>query len=79
MSESRTRAAIKKRLLDLQTKGAVTTKNEPVSFAAIGRTCDPPVSRVAVSQTAAGVIKCARIREAIERELQQPCWVRRKS
>jgi len=79
MSTPQTRAAIKKRLLDLQTKGAVTSRKEPISFAAIGRTCDPPVSRVAVSQTAAGLIKCERIREAIERELQQPFWVRRRS
>jgi len=73
-----TRAAIRKRLLDLQMRGAVTSRGEPVNFASIARTLDPPVSRNAVGMTAAGKIKCGRIREAIERELRRPYWIRRE-
>lgn len=78
MRARETRAAIKKRLLDLQMRGTVASNGEPISFAAIARTLDPPVSRNAVGMTAAGKIKCGRIREAIERELGQPYWIRRE-
>jgi len=70
-----TRAAIKKRLLQLQLAGTQTSKGEPLSFASIARTIN--VTKEAVSQTARGRIKSAKLRHAIERELRQPFWVRR--
>ncbi len=70
-----TRAAIRRRLVDLQIRGKRASNGELLTLAAIGRTLDPPVSRNAVSMTASGRIKSPRIRRAIERELGTPFWV----
>ena len=69
--------SIRKRIVDLQDREAKTSKGEPVSYAAIGRTLDPPVSRVAVLLVVKGKSESERIKRAIERELGQPYWVRR--
>lgn len=75
--DKQTRAAIRRRMFDLQERGVRTSKGEPLSFAAIGRTCEPRVSRAAVCLVAAGCRRTERIRLAIERELAQPFWVHR--
>ena len=73
------RRAIRMRAFDLRERGIKTSKGELMSFAAIGRTLDPPVSREAVSQVAKGIIGAQRIRDAVERELGQPYWIKRKA
>jgi hypothetical protein len=70
-------ADIKKRLIDLQTRGERTSKGEPISLAAIGRTLDPPVQRQAVYLVIQGKAESRRIKEAVERELGSPYWIRR--
>ncbi len=76
MTKLQTRRAIRDRVIELQDQGIKTSGNEDMSLAAIGRTLDPPVSRAAVSQLAKGLTANPRIREAIERELGQPFWMK---
>ena len=71
-------ARIRDRIFRLRQKGHATSKGEPMSFAAIARTLDPPVTRVTVSLVADGKTVSERIRRAIERELGECYWVRRK-
>ena len=59
-------------------KGITTSKGERMSYAAIARAMDPPRSRVAVYRTAEGDLNSQLVREAIERELGRPFWVRRQ-
>lgn len=68
---------IRKRIIDLQAKGARTSKGEKVSFASIGRTLDPPVTRTAVSLVVDGKAESKRIKRAIERELGKVFWIRK--
>ena len=70
--KKQTHYAIKRRMLELESQGHQT------SFAAIGRTLDPPVSREAVFQVAKGIRANQRIRDAIERELGQPYWIKKR-
>ena len=70
--------AIHNRVYELRERGAKTGRGEPMSLAAIGRTLDPPVRRQSVSLVAAGKSESERIKRAIERELGQPYWMRRK-
>ena len=72
------RRAIRYRVFDLRDRGIKTSKGEEISLAAIGRTLDPPVTREAVFQVAKGLADTQRIRDAIERELGQPYWIKRK-
>ena len=51
---------------------------EPMSLAAIARTLDTPVTRVSVHLVVDGKTESQRIKEAIERELGQLYWVRKK-
>ena len=69
---------IRKRVLELRHQGKKTTKGEPISLAAIGRTLDPPVSRISVYNVVDGKVESRRIKDAIERELGRPYWIRRK-
>ena len=68
---------IRKRIVDLRQLGIKTSKGEKMSLAAIGRTLDPPVSRVSVYDVVDSRCESRRIKEAIERELQQAYWIRR--
>jgi len=77
--KNRIRVRIKKRMIDLQSAGKKTNKGESVSEAAIGRACNPPVSRVAVHLTIKGACESSRIREQIESELGETYWLRRKA
>lgn len=70
---------IRKRILDLRNKGKLTSKGERMSLSAIGRTLDPSVHRVSVYQVVEGRVVSERIREAIERELGQPYWIRKRT
>ena len=47
-----------------------------MSLAAVGRTCEPPVSRNAVYNVVDGRRKTERIRRAVERELGEAYWIR---
>ena len=67
---------IRKLVLELNKAGKKSSKGEPMSLAAIGRTLDPPVSKSAVSQVASGHSESARIKEAIERELDRVYWMK---
>jgi hypothetical protein len=58
--------------------GMVTSKGEPMSMAAIGRTLDPPVSRVTVCQVVSGNAESRRVKEAVERELGRPYWIKKE-
>jgi len=77
--KNRIRVRIKKRMIDLQSAGKKTSKGEPISEAAIGRACDPPVSRVAVHCVVKGEKESRRIKERIEQELGETYWLRRKA
>jgi len=67
---------IRKRVIELNKAGSKTTRGEPMSLAAIGRTLDPPVSKVSVSLVASGKAESRRIKEAIERELDRVYWMK---
>jgi len=71
--------AIKKRVVELRARGQKTSKGELISLAAIGRTLDPPVSRVTVYQVINGNSVSRRVKEAVERELGQAYWVRKNA
>lgn len=60
---------IMKRMVELQAMETMTSKGEPISMAAIGRTLDPPVSRVTVRGVISGE-PGERVRRAIEKELR---------
>ena len=60
---SETAKKIKKLLIDYE-----------ISAAKIGRSLDPPVSRVAVWQVIHGERKTPRIRKAIEQAVKQKLW-----
>lgn len=55
--------------------GKKTSKGEKMSMAAIGRTLEPPVSRVTVHQVVNGNAESRRIKIAIERELGKAYWI----
>jgi hypothetical protein len=57
--------------------GKKTSKGEKMSLAAIGRTLNPPVSRIAVYLVVDDKSESRRIKEAIERELGKPYWIRK--
>jgi hypothetical protein len=67
---------IRLRITSLRGRGKLTSKGEPMSLAAVGRTCEPPVSRNAVYNVVDGRRKTKRIRRAIERELGENYWIR---
>lgn len=69
---------IQKRIIDLRARDARTSKGEPMSLAAIGRTLDPPVTRTCMYYVRDGRAESKRIKEAIERELGRAYWIRRK-
>ena len=69
--------AVRTRALELRRQGVRTSKGEKMSLAAIARTLDPPVSRISVYLVVDGKSESRRIKEAVERELQQPFWIRR--
>ena len=68
---------ITKKVTDMAKRGVKTSKGEKISLAAIGRTLDPPVSRVSVWLVVNGRSESRRVKEAIERELGQAYWIRR--
>jgi hypothetical protein len=57
-------------------RGKKTSKGDLMSFAAIARTLDPPVTRTMVYLVIDGQSQSRRVRKAIERELGKPYWVR---
>lgn len=69
---------IRKRIVDLQENGIKTSKGEPMSQSAIGRTLDPPVTGVSVHLVVSGKSESARIKAAVERELGETYWIRKK-
>jgi len=69
---------IRIRVIELRKVGVKTSKGEPMSLSAIGRTLAPPVSRAAVYHVVDGRSESKRIKEAIERELEHPYWIRKK-
>jgi len=71
------RIDIRKRIMDMQDRGMLTSKGEAMSLAAIGRTLEPPVTRQTVCQVISGKRESARIKAAVEAELGQLYWVRR--
>jgi len=68
--------AIINRVTALRKRHVLTSAGEVMSQAAIGRTCEPPVTRMAVSLVANGHADTERIRRAIERELGESYWKR---
>lgn len=70
---------IRNRINELRQQGIKTSKGEPMSMAAIGRTIDPPVNRVSVYYVVDGRSVSWRIRTAIEKELKQAYWIRSKT
>ena len=70
---------IHNRVRKLRRAGGLTSKGELMSLAAIGRTLDPQVTRQAVYYVAEGRTESARIKDAIERELGQAYWIRRRT
>ena len=69
---------IRMRVVELRQKGVLTSKGEKMSMAAIGRTADPPVSRVTVYLVVDGKANSRNVREAVERELGQAYWIKRE-
>lgn len=70
---------VMQRLVELQARGTLTSKGEPISLAAIGRTLDPPVTRVTVLHVRDGA-QSERVRRALERELKTGAiWMPKKS
>ena len=70
---------IRNRIIELSQKGVKTSKGEKMSMAAIGRALDPPVSNVAVLLVIDGKAESRRIKDAIEKELDQIYWIRKKA
>ena len=70
---------IRKKIIELWDQGVKTSKGEPMSLAAIGRTLDPPVTRQTVHLVVMGRAESARVKEAVEREIGQPYWIRRNA
>lgn len=70
---------IKKRVIELRQQGKKTVNGEPMSLAAIGRTMDPPVSRVTVYLVVEGKSESARVKEAIEKNLGRPYWIKKRA
>jgi len=68
---------IRKRVVELRDQGKKTSKGEPMSLAAIGRTLDPPVTRISVYDVVDGRTESRRIKNAIENELGQAYWIRK--
>lgn len=68
---------IRKRIVECQEQDVRTAKGEKMSYAAIARVFDPPVSRVAVHLVAKGKSESARIKEAIEQQLKRTYWIRK--
>lgn len=68
---------IRIRVIVLRQQGATTSKGEKMSMAAIGRTLDPPVTRISIYNVVDGRAESRRIKEAIERELGKAYWVRK--
>jgi len=60
-------------------RGKKTSRGDEMSLAAIGRTLDPPVTRTAVYLVVDGHAESRRIKDAIERELGIPYWIREKA
>ena len=71
--------SIRNRITELRQKGVKTSKGEKMSMAAIGRAMDPPVSQVAVLLVIDGKAESRRIKDTIERELDQAYWIRKKA
>jgi len=71
--------SIRNRITELRQKGMTTSKGELMSMAAIGRAMDPPVSNVAVLLIIDGKSESRRIKDAIEKELDQVYWIRKKA
>jgi len=74
-----TATSIKTRLVELREQGFKTSRGEPMSLAAIARTLDPPVNRSAISLVVSGRAESKRIKAAIEKELNETYWIRRKT
>lgn len=70
---------IRKRIIDLRQQGSKTSKGEPMSFASIGRTLEPPVTRTSVFLVVEGKVESHRIKRAIERELGRLYWIQKKA
>lgn len=68
---------IRKKVIELRDQEVKTSKGEAMSLAAIGRTLDPPVTRQTVHLVVMGRSESARVKEAVEREVGQPYWIRR--
>jgi hypothetical protein len=68
---------IQQRIVAYRAKGILTSKGEPMSLAAIGRTIDPPVARVTVYKVASGMDTSRRVMAAINKELNQTFFVLR--
>lgn len=69
---------IRNRITECRQNGILTSKGEKMSQSAIARTLDPPVSQVAVQLVIDGNSESQRIKDAIERELDQVYWIRKK-
>ena len=70
---------IRNRIVELRQNGVKTSKGEKMSMAAIGRTLNPPVTQVAVLLVIDGKAESRRIKDAIEKELEQLYWIRKKA
>jgi len=70
---------IRNRITELRQKRMKTSKGELMSMSAIARAMDPPVSQVAVLLVIDGRIESRRIKDAIEKELDQIYWIRKKA
>jgi len=68
---------IRQRVVDLRSRGVLTSKGECMSLAAIGRTLEPPVNRATVYLIVGGRSESRRIKQAIERELDRIYWIRK--
>ena len=68
---------IRKRVIDCQYQGVKTSKGEKMSYSAIARAMDPPVSRVAVHLVVNGQAESRRIKAAVEQQLNRAYWIRK--
>lgn len=68
---------IRKRIIDMRRVKKLTSKGEMMSMAAIGRTLDPPVTRVSVYLVVDGKAESHRIKNAIEREIGKAYWIKK--
>jgi len=68
---------IRKRIIDCQYQGVKTSKGEKMSYSAIARAMDPPVSRVAVHLVVNGQAESRRIKAAVEQQLNRAYWIRK--